>query len=115
MVNDIAAGVLDALCSGAREQSQRSEAHDHFYSTVLGVLSQVAVYLEDSTLDHESRAVLQQEPSKICILELKAKRCHLETQETAGDLPTELVVMAETNDGHSCCQPIRRLCALQKG
>jgi len=34
-------------------------------------------------------------------LELKAKRRHLEPQETAGDLPTELVVMAETNAGGS--------------
>jgi len=101
MVNDVAAGVSDALRSGDREQSQCGEACDHFYSTVSGVLSQIAVHLEDSTLDDESRAVVQQERSKIRILELKAKRRRLEAQETAGDSPTELVVTAETNDGGS--------------
>jgi len=66
-----------ALSAGATPHSQ---ARDHFYNTVSGVLSQVAVFLEDLTLEDEMCMIIQQECSQICILELRAKHCHLEAQ-----------------------------------
>jgi len=76
-VNNLTGNMSVALSAGATHHSQ---ARDHFYNTVTGVLSQVAVFLEDSTLDDKTRMIIQQERSQIRILELRAKRRHLETQ-----------------------------------
>jgi len=93
IVNDVAGNISVAL-GGATHHSQ---SRDQFYNTISGVLSQVAVYLEDSTLDEEARAVVQQERSRIRILELKAKRRRLEAQAAHEPHGGEVVVV-ETND-----------------
>jgi len=78
-----------ALSAGATHHSQ---ARNHFYNTVSGVLSQVAVFLKDSKLDDETCTIIQQECSQICILELRAKRCHLEAHQNADKTHDNLVV-----------------------